>query len=316
MTIFTAANSRTIIEAAQALRAGQLVIMPTETVYGLAGDAGSNDAVARIFAAKKRPSFNPLIVHVSGLPMAERYAEIGERAASLIARFWPGPLTLVLPKLIAAPLSPLVSAGLSTVALRAPAHPVAHALIEATDLALAAPSANLSGQLSATRPEHVSPDLIAAATLCLDSGSCSLGIESTVLGFSENDVFLLRPGALARADIEAVCGELSVPADNAVTGSPGRLLAHYAPHTPLRLNVKAPQRGEALLAFGARTPTFEGRVLNLSARGDLVEAAANLFSFLAELDREGHERIAVMPIPQEGLGEAINDRLTRAARMF
>jgi L-threonylcarbamoyladenylate synthase len=303
------ATTETIGRAADILRAGGLVVMPTETVYGLAGDATNATAVARIFEAKGRPRFNPLISHVRGLDDAETLADLPEQARRLAAAFWPGPLTLVAPRRPSAPVSDLACAGLATIALRAPAHDAAQALISALGRPVAAPSANKSGRLSPTRAEHAAEDVGDAAAFIIDGGPCAHGLESTVIGFPPSeDAVLLRPGAIARASIEAVVGIVRA-AGGGAPSSPGMLESHYAPRAALRLNALAAQGGEAYLAFGAAGPAG---ALNLSPSGDLVEAAANLFSHLRKLDASGAERIAVAPIPETGLGEAINDRLSRA----
>ncbi|MFA5123166.1 L-threonylcarbamoyladenylate synthase [Zavarzinia sp.] len=304
----------TIAMAAAALMAGQLVGLPTETVYGLAGGATSDRAVARIFAAKGRPSFNPLIIHVADRASAATLAEIPPLADALIARFWPGPLTLVLPRKKDCPVSLLASAGLDTVALRCPAHPVARAVIEAAG-PLAAPSANPSGRLSPTTAQDVAdcftPDQVA---LVIDGGPSPVGVESTIVGLFDGRPVMLRPGGLPRAAIEAVTGPLAeAGADQDAPQSPGRLLSHYAPHLPVRLDASTVGPDEALLTFGSGAPPGGVARLDLSPAGDLAEAAANLFSMLRRLDASGAAGIAVMPIPGEGLGEAIRDRLARAA---
>jgi len=293
-------------EAARILRGGGLVAFPTETVYGLGADAGNDQAVAAIFAAKGRPSFNPLIVHVADVAAARKLAAFSPMAEELAARFWPGALTLVLPRKADAKLSLLVSAGLDTVALRVPAHPMALALLRETGLPLAAPSANASGSISPTTAAHVRESLGGTVDFVLDGGPTMLGLESTVLGFSDGRAVLLRPGAIAREDIEAVTGPL-LRADGEIR-SPGQLQSHYAPRAKLRLEARDIRAGESLLGFG----DAPGAVMNLSQRGDLKEAAANLFTMLRALDAKA-TAIAVSPIPNHGLGEAINDRLTRAA---
>ena len=302
------ADDAAIAEAAGILRRGGLVAFPTETVYGLGGDATNDRAVAAIFAAKARPQFNPLIVHVADLADAESYVAFTSQARALAERFWPGALTLVLPRKAQTRLSLLVSAGLDTVALRVPDEPVAQALLAAARLPIAAPSANASGEVSPTRAEHVRDSLGARVDLILDGGPTRLGLESTVIGFDGTQPVLLRPGAIPRAEIEAVVGALRAPRDGRVS-SPGQLASHYAPHAPLRLDAVAARPGEALLAFGPA----QDAAANLSPSGDLREAAANLFAMLRALDAGGPAGIAVMPIPHEGLGEAINDRLRRAA---
>ena len=309
-----AATKDTIARAAEALAHGEIVAFPTETVYGLGANALDASAVAKVFAAKERPRFNPLIVHVPGLEEAESYAAVNDIARKLIRAFWPGPLSLVLPRKRGCAIADLVSAGLDTIALRAPSHPVARALLEAAKLPIAAPSANRSGRISPTSASHVEAELGSVPAIILDGGPCSLGLESTVLGIDGDDVTLLRRGALPREKIETVLGrKLAGPESGSGVSSPGQLATHYAPLAPLRLNARSAKRGEALLAFGAQAPDFAGPTINLSRRGDLVEAAANFFAALRTLDEAGVEGIAVMPIPAHGLGEAINDRLKRAS---
>jgi L-threonylcarbamoyladenylate synthase len=300
------ADADGIAEAARLLAAGGLAAFPTETVYGLGADATNGEAVAAIFAAKGRPRFNPLIVHVPDLEAARRQAVFNPLAEKLAARFWPGALTLVLPRRADASVSLLVSAGLDSVALRVPSHPVAAALLRAVGRPLAAPSANASGRITATSAVHVAAELGARADLILDGGATPLGLESTVIGFAGEKAVLLRPGAIAREEIEAVSGPLAT-ADSTIR-SPGQMESHYAPQARLRLNAAWAESGEALLGFGAVADAW----LNLSPRGDLKEAAANLFSMLRDMD-EQVAAIAVSPIPATGLGEAINDRLRRAA---
>jgi len=307
-TLARPTDAASIAEAGAMLRAGALVAFPTETVYGLGADAGSDKAVAAIFAAKGRPQFNPLIVHVRDLVEAEKLADFSEDARKLAANFWPGGLTLVLPRKKDARLSLLVSAGLDTVALRVPANPIAQQLLSAAGCPIAAPSANRSGEVSPTRAEHVVEGL---ADLVLDGGQTKLGIESTIVGFENGKAVLLRPGAIAREKIEAVIGPLAKRSGDAIN-APGQLKSHYAPKTPMRLNAQDVKANEALLAFGK--PLSGARVTrNLSVTGDVNEAAANLFAMMRELDAAGAECIAVMPVSETGLGEAINDRLRRAA---
>lgn len=306
------ADADAIKDAAAILRRGGLVAFPTETVYGLGADATNSDAVAAIFAAKRRPRINPLIVHVTDLEAAETHATFDVAARRLAEAFWPGPLTLVLPRRKGCALSLLVSAGLDTVALRVPAHRTAAALLAETRRPIAAPSANPSGRITATSAEHVAADLRHAADLILDDGAAPLGMESTVIGWRDGHALMLRPGAIARDALEAVAGPLAASAEGHVS-SPGQLASHYAPRALLRLNAEATHPGEALLAFGPQVPAGYGAMRNLSPRGDLREAAANLFAMLRALDGEGAKAIAVMPVPEEGLGEAINDRLRRAA---
>lgn len=295
--------------AVQALRAGGVVLMPTETVYGLAADAADPRAVAAIYAAKGRPSFNPLIAHVTDLAAAQAFAVLDARAVALAQAFWPGPLTLVAPINDAAKVCDLARAGLTTVAVRAPAHPVAQALLEAFGGAVVAPSANRSGRPSPTTFADAWAETGSATAAALDGGACAVGLESTVVALLDGPARLLRPGGVTRAQIEAVIGPLA-PADDDAHRSPGRLALHYAPDAPVRLNAVAAGLGEALLGFG---PNFPDDDLNLSPQGDLREAAANLFAYLRAADRLGPTAIAVAPIPVDGLGEAINDRLQRAA---
>ncbi len=305
-----------IEQAARALRAGRLVAFPTETVYGLGAVATSDRAVAAIFAAKGRPRFNPLIVHVTDAGAARAVSQWNDAAERLAARFWPGALTLVLPRSEACPLSLLVSAGGDTVGLRVPAHPVAQALLAATVLPVAAPSANPAGRVSPTTADHAEAGLGARIDLIVDGGPCPIGLESTVLDLTCAPPRLLRPGGITREQLEAVIGRLAGP-DQASGAtrlrSPGQLASHYAPTRPLRLDVAAVAADEALLAFGPRPLEGAAMTLNLSERGDLEEAAANLFAMLRALDRPEYRAIAVMPIPAHGLGEAIRDRLIRAA---
>jgi len=299
-----------IERAAAVLGDGGLVGMPTETVYGLAGDAASADAVARIFAAKGRPHFNPLISHLASAEAAGREGELDERACALAEAFWPGPLTMVTPVAATARTCELARAGLTTIALRVPGHPVARALLEAFGGPVSAPSANPSGRLSPTRAEDVARELGDAVTLVLDGGPCKAGIESSIVSLLPGEPpRLLRPGAIDRRDLEAMVGPLAEPDRGAVT-APGQLASHYAPRATLRLEATEARDGEVLLGFGPQAPSDAA---NLSPSGDTVEAAANLYRMLRELDAGGAAIIAVMPIPDGGLGEAINDRLRRAA---
>ncbi len=308
------ATAESIARAAEAVRAGRLVAFPTETVYGLGADATNARAVAEVFAAKGRQRFNPLIVHVESQEAAERLAVFNEKARQLAAAFWPGPLTLVLERRPGAPIADLVTAGLDTLAVRAPDHPIARALLKAAGTPIAAPSANRSGHVSPTRAGHVLADLGDVPAMILDGGPTAHGLESTVLDVTGPSVVLLRPGAVTADAIEAVLGEplLRSRSDDRRPRSPGQLASHYAPATPLRLDAASAQPGEALLAFGT-APAHDGPEINLSPTGDLFEAAANLFAALRTLDASGASGIAVMPIPDTGLGEAINDRLRRAA---
>ena len=294
------------------LRAGRLVAFPTETVYGLGGDATNERAVAEIFAAKGRPRFNPLIVHVPGLAEAEALAIFDDRARDVVARLWPGPLTLVLQRRGDCGLSLLASAGLDTVAIRAPAHEVAQALLRETGRPLAAPSANRSGRVSPTEAAHVFEELGERVSLILDGGRTQVGLESTVLDLSGETPALLRPGGVTLEQLTELLGPIEVSANDSPK-SPGMLASHYAPSLPLRLEAVRASPGEALLAFGPKAPSGFAEALWLSRAGDLSEAAANLFAMLRRLDRPPFTGIAVMPIPEHDLGRAINDRLRRAA---
>ena len=305
------ADEAAIAAAAAILRDGGLIAFPTETVYGLGADAINGRAVAAIFAAKGRPQFNPLIVHVEDRAAAEALAAFTPLACKLADAFWPGALTLVLPRKRDCPLSLLVSAGLDGVALRVPAHPVTMQLLKAAGRPIAAPSANASGHVSPTTAAHVVEELGGRIDFILDGGPTPLGIESTVIGFERDNAVLLRPGAVTREVIEKIAGTLTAPSNRAIQ-SPGQLASHYAPRAKLRLNASHVDANETLLAFGADIPADAKQVLNLSRSGDLNEAATNLFAMLRKLDT-GTDAIAVMPIPNEGLGEAINDRLSRAA---
>ena len=306
------AEPATIGEFARVLRAGGLVAIPTETVYGLAADATNSEAVLAIYEAKGRPRFNPLIVHCADLAMAETLAEFSPLALRL-ATLWPGPLTLVLPKRARAPLSDLVTAGLDTVGIRVPGHPLALELIALAGRPLAAPSANPSGRLSPTTPGQV----IAAfgGTIpVLDGGPCTAGVESTIIRVDGDRLVQLRAGALPREEIEAATGRpVALATKDAGVMAPGMLASHYAPSARLRLEAAAPREGEAFLAFGPVPAGWRGPLRNLSASADLREAARNLFALLHELDATGVATIAVAPVPMTGLGEAINDRLQRAA---
>ena len=310
MTVTLAPDDAGLARAARLLAEGELVAFPTETVYGLGGDARSDRAVARIFEAKGRPSFNPLIVHLPDLAAVERIAEVGPRARDLAQAFWPGPLTLVLPLRDGSGLSPLVSAGLPTVAVRVPAHPLAQRLLRAFGGPVAAPSANPSGRVSPTRAEHVLEGLSGRIAAVLDGGPCSVGLESTIV-LADPEPVLLRPGGLPVEALEAALGgPLATGGDAGKPSSPGQLASHYAPEAALRLNAGTAAPGEVLVGFGPVKGT-----LTLSDAGDLVEAAARLFHALREADRLAGRggRIAFAPIPETGLGRAINDRLRRAA---
>lgn len=300
----------------QQLEAGKLIGLPTETVYGLAADATNGEAIAAIYATKQRPQFNPLISHVASLEMARKLGVFNPQAEKLAAAFWPGPLTLVVPRQPDCPIDPLVSAGLESIALRCPAHPVAQDLLSLFGKPLAAPSANPSGRLSPSLVAHVA-DLLPEIDV-LDGGACAIGLESTIIGCLDDSSVWLRAGGLSRGDIEACLGQrlTDIPADDEKTAklAPGRLASHYAPQAKLRLNVSTASDDEILLGFGPDAPATAA---NLSPRGDLQEAASQLFAQLHALDADAvasNKTLAVMPIPQHGLGEAINDRLQRAAR--
>jgi L-threonylcarbamoyladenylate synthase len=311
------ASAGTIAKAASLLRAGDLVAFPTETVYGLGADATSDKAVARIFEAKGRPTFNPLIVHVPDAAAAADLVEFSETACLLADAFWPGALSLVLPRKRNSPVSLLASAGLDTIAIRVPAQATAQAILAAAGIPVAAPSANASGRISPTRAEHVAESLGDAVSLIVDDGPCPVGVESTVVDCSGETPVILRPGGITVEQIEGVIGPVTVPVEVVLDAadapaSPGMLESHYAPAARIRLNAVAVAAGESLLSFGQHGFSgFRGEQ-NLSPAGDLVEAAANLFAMMRVLDRDDGI-IAVMPIPDHGLGRAINDRLRRAA---
>ncbi|MCG2839920.1 threonylcarbamoyl-AMP synthase [Sandaracinobacter sp. RS1-74] len=309
LTRMRPADAQGVAEAVALLAGGSLVAIPTETVYGLAADAADGEAVARIYAAKGRPHFNPLIVHLADRAMADRYADLPPLAEKLAAAFWPGPLTLVLPLKPGAPVSPLVTAGLPTIALRLPAHPVMRDVVRALGRGVAAPSANASGRLSPTRAAHVAASLEGKVPLVLDGGPCEAGIESSIVAVVGGEARLLRQGAIARESLEAVLGApLALASPSEPVAAPGMLLSHYAPRLPIRLNAETARAEEFHIGFG---PIFGDE--NLSARGDPVEAAARLFDLLHRADASGRTAIAVAPIPEAGLGAAINDRLRRAA---
>ncbi len=314
------ADAKAIAEATRILGAGGLVAFPTETVYGLGADATNSTAVARLYAAKGRPRFNPLIAHVADLSAARALAKFDRAADALAGQFWPGPLTLVLPKSANCPVAELATAGLDSIAVRMPDHPVARDLLHAFGRPIVAPSANRSGHVSPTTAAHVMADLRGRIDLIIDGGATPVGVESTIVACLGRPT-LLRPGGLPRAEIERALGAPLAEAPPGAAGddaplAPGMLASHYAPRTTLRLNARDVRPHEALLAFGAALPPGAGnavRMLNLSPSGDTVEAAANLFSHLRRLDDGAAPCIAVMPIPHGGLGEAINDRLARAA---
>jgi L-threonylcarbamoyladenylate synthase len=320
-TQILAADEAAVAVAARSLREGGLVAFPTETVYGLGADAANAEAIARLYEAKGRPAFNPLIAHVGDLAAAERIARFDAPAVALANAFWPGPLTLVLPKAPGCPVADLATAGLDTVAIRVPAHRIARQILRAFGGPVVAPSANLSGHVSPTTAAHVQSDLAGRIDLIVDGGAVEVGVESTIIGCFGAPM-LLRPGGVPRGEIERVLGRsLLQPPDDTDSDSgqplaPGMLAAHYAPRTRVRLDAVGVEAGEALLAFGPGAISGIGAasdVMNLSPPGDLTEAAANLFGYLRALDAKGAPAIAVMPIPHHGLGEAINDRLRRAA---
>ena len=309
-------SDATVSSACQTLRAGNLVAFPTETVYGLGADATNDQAVAKIFEAKGRPKFNPLITHVCSLAQAQQYGDFSKAALKLAETFWPGPLTFIVKRHPGCPLSYLVSAGLDSIAIRIPHHPIAQALLKKSSLPLAAPSANLSGHISPTKAKHVVSDL--PEIPILDGGPCSGGIESTVLDISnENTPQILRPGLISFEEIQAVLKKIplqkGIPSPK-VLKSPGQMSSHYAPQAHLRLNVKQSTPQEVFIGFG---PQHGQTPFNLSSTGSLIEAAANLFSFLRKADEKAKQTnakgIAVAPIPETGLGHAIHDRLKRAA---
>lgn len=318
MPIILPINDDSIARASALLRQGRLVAFPTETVYGLGGDATNGRAVASIYEAKGRPTFNPLIIHVPEVQSLDSLIEWTEEARLLASAFWPGPMTLVLPRKKAAPVSLLASAGLETLAVRIPSHAAALRLLRAFGGPVAAPSANASGKLSPTMPDHVADSLGDAVDLILDGGKSEIGVESTVIDMTSSFSMILRPGGILPDQIEAVLGRpVSVHGGTAspeAPASPGMMTSHYAPHLPVRLNARIVFEGEAFLAFGDDALVKGGAArLNLSHRGDLTEAAANLFAMMRELDKPIYTSIAVAPVPNEGLGLAINDRLRRAA---
>lgn len=302
------ADDAAIAAAADLLRGGQIVAIPTETVYGLAGDASNADAVAHIYVAKGRPDFNPLIVHIPDKAAAERLADFNELADRLANAFWPGPITLVLPLRDDAPVTKAVTAGLPTIALRCPAHPVMQAVLAKSGLDLAAPSANISGGISPTRAEHVLTSLGGAVPLILDAGACAAGLESTIVAVRADGWQILRPGPVTELQISEIAGSGAIPMTETKIEAPGQLASHYAPSKQVRLNANAKADGEYLIGFGA----VDGND-NLSLSGDLAQAAAHLFDALHRADASAAQSIAVAPIPGEGIGVAINDRLARAA---
>ena len=300
-----------IDRAAKNIRQGKLVIFPTETVYGLGADATNSLAVREIYTAKGRPSFNPLIAHVTGPEMVGRYADIPDTALKLMETYWPGPLTLVLNRKSNCAIAPEVSANGKTVAMRCPNHPIALALIQKADLPIAAPSANPFGKLSPTQVEHLAPSILEKTSCVLDGGPCQVGVESTVVLMTEETPVILRPGYITKEQIEQTlsCSVRLSLTDETAPKSPGQLLSHYAPRKHLRINVKHPEKDEVLLSFG---PILG--YLNLSPKGDVEEAAHNLFNYLKRLDEDpAVQKIAVSPIPNTGVGMAVNDRLFRAS---
>ena len=315
------ANEAAVAASARCLSQGGLVAFPTETVYGLGADAANPLAIARLYQAKCRPAFNPLIAHVGDIEAARRIARFDATALLLAQVFWPGPLTLVLPKTSDCAVADLATAGLDTIAVRVPAHPIARAILRAFGRAVVAPSANLSGHVSPTTAAHVQGDLDGRIDLIVDGGPVEVGVESSIVGCFDQPM-LLRPGGLARSEIERVLGRTlkQLPEDGGGDSgqplAPGMLASHYAPRTPVRLNATRIEPGEVVLAFGpASVPGMEAAavIMNLSPRSNVVEAAAHLFGYLRTLDARGARGIAVMPVPHHGLGEAINDRLRRAA---
>lgn len=321
-----AATHESIQEAAEMIKSGGVVAFPTETVYGLGANALDGQAVAKIFVAKNRPSINPIIIHVASREDAQKYVEVDARAKGLMAAFWPGPLTMILPRKAGGGVSELVSAGLDTIAIRMPNHPVALELIRCAGVPIAAPSANASGEPSATTPRHVMDSLGQRIPMILAGGACSVGLESTVLDLSGDVPAIVRAGAITAQDLEEYLGDVPYDFGNHdKPKSPGQLLKHYAPSIPVRLNAVDVEEGEGLLAFGStkfmgvKTGGFanqlgDARFKNLSEGGDLIEAAANLFTMLRDLDNAENKGIAVMNIPDVGIGIAINDRLKRAAQ--
>ena len=313
-------DKKSIAHAVELLREGKLVAFPTETVYGLGADATQGQAVAAIYAAKGRPEFNPLIAHVAEIEALDPIVEWNDEARLCAKSFWPGPLTLVLPRRKDCPVSLLASAGLHTLAVRMPSHPAALQLLKAFGRPVVAPSANASGTLSPTTAEHVAASLGSNVDLILDGGKSEVGVESTVCDLSTSQPTILRPGGITKEQMEAVLGPVTTIGEsqgstdeNTPRPSPGMMTSHYAPRLPLRMNAATAEEHEAFLTFGPGTSTGRAAQLNLSPKGDLCEAAANLFLMLHELDQPRYRGIAVMPIPNTGLGVAINDRLKRAS---
>ena len=313
--LIVSASTFTIRQAADLLCEGKLVAFPTETVYGLGGDATNDRAISAIYAAKGRPQFNPLIIHVTNTAQLSSLVIWNEQAEQLAAHFWPGPLTLILPRTENCAVSLLASAGLSSLAVRIPSHPVAQELLRTVGRPIAAPSANASGKLSPTTPAHVAESLNGKIDMILAAGRTTVGLESTVIDLTGDQPTMLRPGGITTEQIEAIIGPIKIfQGDSNEPHSPGQLASHYAPNLPLRLNAEKAEDDEALLCFGSDFAIKGGAVrLNLSPTSDLTEAAANLFAMLRALDQPEYRSIAVMPIPDTGLGLAINDRLQRAA---
>ncbi|MBN9564858.1 MAG: threonylcarbamoyl-AMP synthase [Alphaproteobacteria bacterium] len=306
-------ESLTTKEAVKKLKAGKVIVFPTETVYGLGADASNDSAVASVYEIKNRPTFNPLIIHYSSIDLAKKDAVFNENASKLAAAFWPGPLTLVLQKKISANISLLATAGLDTVAIRIPSHPLALELLDEFGGPIAAPSANPSGYVSPTSIEHVKKMFHQTPLPILDGGSCTVGLESTIIDLSDEVPILLRPGGITEEKITRLIGPLAQKAGSKQIKSPGQQLSHYAPKIPLRMKATYVRPKEAYLGFGKHEYDQGAHLLNLSPKGDLIEAAANLFAMLHELDDPIYDGIAVAPIPETGLGVAINDRLKRAA---
>lgn len=308
------ASPKAIQQAADILAQGDLVALPTETVYGLAADATQEAAVKKIYAAKGRPSHNPLIIHVSSLDMAQQYAKFTPQALTLAKAFWPGPFTMVLERHADQNLAPTATAGLDTVAIRFPAHPIAQQVLNALGRPLAAPSANPSGTISPSRVEHVEATLSQSVRFILDDGATTEGLESTIVAAYDTTCRILRPGTITPDDVSRVLDSpIDVALGETTIEAPGMLKKHYAPKTPVRLNVTNPAPNDGYLAFGPAPSGFEGPLISLSEREDLKEAAENLFDALHRLDQENIRAIAIAPIPLEGIGLAINDRLSRAA---
>lgn len=314
MTVIYSTSEQDLSDAARRIREGALIAFPTETVYGLGANACDGEALARLYAAKGRPRFNPLILHAASTDALEPYVHFSDQAIALAKRFWPGPLTIVLPQQAETPVSKLASAGLPTAAVRVPSSETARELLFHAKTPVAAPSANVSGGLSPTKPSHVLAGLNGKIDGLIEGDDCRVGVESTIIDLSSETPVLLRAGGLPKEDIEKALGQPLTHAhdsfeDDKARPSPGLLNSHYAPKATLRLNATSPQNGETLLGFG----TVTGASMNLSASSDLVEAAANLFAMLHEMDALGVDAIAVSPIPTDGLGAAINDRLNRAS---